>query len=717
MSPTKFNHFYAGGNNWRQDHKSPQEYIGNWQNKFCLGNVPNCNENLVNLFSGGNGNNYTTWGGQADNGSENTVYSYNDDFTWMKGPLNFKFGGAWQINHYNGFGRQCEAGCVGFSYTETGVPGGTDPTKGGNAVASFLLGYADTGQIDTPRFIGQQFNYFAGFAQDDWHVNSKLVLNLGLRWETNLPPTGLNDKWSDFSPNTPNPGAGGILGAVIFAGSGPGRQGSRSLADSYFHAFGPRIGFAYSHNQKLVFRGSYARAYGPLMAVSGSTHNMGFTLTQTFPNPNNGISPAYLLSQGMPPWTAPPFINPSVSNGTSVSWWQGAETTHPPTTDNFNFSIQRQLGHNSLVETAYNGVIGSHLQAQLLDYNQDNPALLTAFGSIAQSTNVLNSQVGSTLANQYGIVAPYPGFKGTVKQALRPYPQYTLIDTYAGQGDHSGHSTYHSFLIRFEKRYGGGLTLQTSYVFSKLLTDADSYWGNNIPTSTLNSIGGGGGSFLAADQYNRRLEKSIGQFDVTHNFKAGFVYDLPFGRGRKYLTHGPASWFLGNWGVNGVLFYSSGLPVGVTSSYVLPLYGATNGRSIPYVTSYTGWQPNWNGKFDPTVDAFLVPYCSSPSTPCNGPFPYQSAQAQDNSFGNATRLNPKVRQFPNLNENLALLRSFPIKESIRLDLRAEAFNIFNRVRFGPGDLNLQDQNFGRLTSSADLLNTPRQLQLALKLYF
>ena len=275
LSPVKFNHFYAGGNNWRQDHKSLQEYVGNWQSKFCLGNVPNCNENLVNLFSGGNGNTYSTWGGQADNGSENTTYSYNDDFTWIKGAHTFKFGGAWQINHYNGFGRQCEAGCVGFSYTETGVPGLTDPTQGGNAFASFLLGYADSGQIDTPRFIGQQFNYFAGFAQDDWHVNTKLVLNLGLRWETNLPPTGLNNEWSDFSPNTPNPGAGGILGAVIFAGSGPGRQGSRTLAGGYYHAFGPRIGFAYSYDQKTVFRGSYARSYGPLMAVTGSAAQHG----------------------------------------------------------------------------------------------------------------------------------------------------------------------------------------------------------------------------------------------------------------------------------------------------------------------------------------------------------------------------------------------------------------------------------------------------------
>jgi len=717
MSPTKYNHFYAGGNNWRQDHKPPQEYIGGWKSKFCLGNVPNCDDNLVNLFSGGLGNTYTTWGGQADNGSENTIYSYNDDFTWVKATHTIKFGGAFQINHYNGFGRQCEAGCVGFSYTETGLPAVTDPTQGGNAFASFLLGYADSGQIDTPRFIGQQFPYFAGFAQDDWHVTNKLVLNLGLRWETNLPPTGLDDRWSDFSPTRPNPGANGLLGAVIFAGSGPGREGSRALAGSYFGAWGPHIGFAYSLTPKTVIRGSYARSYAPLMAVSGSSHNMGFTLTDSRSNPNNGLQPLFLLSQGYPAYKTPPFIDPSVSNGTTVSWWQNSETTHPPTSDNINFSVQRQLSSSMLVEASYNGVIGSHLQAQLLDYNQDNPALLTAFGDITQSTAVLNSRVGSALANQYGITAPYPGFTGTVKQALRPYPQYTLIDTYGGQGDHSGHSTYHAGLIRFEKRAGTGLTFQASYVFSKLLTDADSYWGNAIPTT---ASGGGGGCCLAADHYNRRLEKSIGQFDVTHNGKAGIVYDLPFGKGRQYLTHGVAAWILGGWGVNGVLTYSSGLPVAITSSYTLPLYGASQGRSTPYINSYTGWQPNWNGSFDPTVDSFLQPYCPAAGA-CAGPFPHQGdlKNPQDGNlgFGNATRYNPKLRQFPNLNENVAVARSFPVREGMRFEFRAEAFNIFNRVRFGTGNTNLQDQNFGKLTSSSDLLNTPRQLQLALKFYF
>src|ERR1022692_5047393 len=93
---------------------------------------------------------------------------------------------------------------------------------------------AVTIEIDTVRFIGQQFYYFAGFVQDDWRVSDKLVLNLGLRYDINLPPTGLNDRWSDFSPTTPNPAAGGIPGAVLFAGNCSGCAGSRTLADSWY---------------------------------------------------------------------------------------------------------------------------------------------------------------------------------------------------------------------------------------------------------------------------------------------------------------------------------------------------------------------------------------------------------------------------------------------------------------------------------------------------
>ncbi len=711
LSPNKLNHFYAGGNNWTQDHKPPQEYIGNWQNKFCLPNVPNCNENLVNLFSGGTGDTYSTWGGQADNGSENTVYAYNDDFTWVKGKHTLKFGGMWQINHYNGFGRQCEAGCVGFSYEETGVPGGTNPNAGGNAFASFLLGNADSGQIDTVRFIGQQFSYFGGYTQDDWRVTSKLMINLGLRYDINTPPTGLNNRWSDFSPTTPNPAAGGILGAVLFAGSCSGCVGTRSLANLWTGGWSPHVGFAYSTDSKTVIRGSYARLYGALVSVSGSTHNMGFTLTQTFSNSTNGILPTYTLDSGMPPWTAPPFINPSVSNGTSVAWFQGNETDKLPASDNIHLSIQRQLGNATVANIGYSGVMGDHLQSQLLQYNQLNPSYLTQWGTVAQSITVLNSLVGSATANAAGVYAPFPTFnslwgsRATVAQALRPYPQYTYIDTYAGQGDHSGHSTYHALVTQIQRRLSGGLTLQASYVLSKMLTNSDAAGGSLSVT----------GVQYATNFFDRGLDKSIGAFDVTHDFKFAGEYELPFGKGKKFLTKGPASWVVGNWRFASINVYDSGTPLAITTSETLPIYAnSAAGRVPPYITSYTGWEPNWNGKFDPSKDNFFVPYGT-------GPFPVQGAGTSLNSIGNATRYNPKVRQFPNLNENMSLSKSIPIHESVRLEFRAEAFNVFNRVRFGfpsgASNLQLQNQSFGVLSGVSDQLNTPRQLQLALKLYF
>jgi hypothetical protein len=707
LGATKFNHFYAGGNNWRQNHNPPQSYVGNWKSKFCLPNVPDCDQNLVVLsFSNGYFGQYQAYpagfqnqiGGQANNGSENTIYSYNDDFTWIHNSHTFKFGGQYQLSHYNGYGRQCVAGCVGFSYTETGLPNSTDPNLGGNPFASLLLGYADSGSLDTVRFIGQQWPYVAGYFQDDWRVTPKLMLNLGVRWEATLPPTGLDNRWSDFSPTTPNPGAGNIPGAVIFAGKGPGRVGSRTLADSYWKAFGPHVGFAYSLSDKTVIRGSYALSYGAITTVSGSTHTMGFTLTQSFPNESGGVNPRFLLDQGLPPWTAPPFVNPSVTNGATPSWFQGREATRPPEFNNFNFSIQRQIGSSMVAEVGYNGVMGARLQSQLLQYNQVNPSYLNAFGDIQQSTAVLNSRVGSPLAVAAGIQEPFPGFNAlwgssaTVRQALKPYPQYTNIDTYSGGGDHSGHSTYHAAILRFEKRLSHGLTFQTSYVFSKLITDADSYWGMGA----------------AADQYNRRLEKSIGAYDVTHNFKFAAVFDLPFGHGRAYLNHGPGAWILGDWRITSVNLYSSGTPVQLTSSYNVPL---GNGRSTPYITSYEGWRgATGDGGFDPNRDRFFAPYGS-------GPFPLQGLNQPLNGFGNATRYNPKLRTFPNLTENMSVTRVFPIHEAIRLEFRAEAFNVFNRVRFGTGPTQLQSQNFGRLTSSSDLLNTPRQLQLALKLYF
>ena len=250
-------------------------------------------------------------------------------------------------------------------------------------------------------------------------------------------------------------------------------------------------------------------------------------------------------------------------------------------------------------------------------------------------------------------------------------------------------------IASFSKRLTHGLILQASYAFSKILTDSDTAWGVQY----------------AADSFNRGLEKSIGQFDVTHDFKFSGVYDLPFGKGKSMFQSGPAAWIVGNWRLAGILVYDSGTPVGVGTSLTLPIYASGAGGRVPaYVTSYDGWQPSFSGSFDPGVDHFFAPYGS-------GPFPNQGSATSLNSIGNETRYNPKLRLFPNLNENLSVTRAFPIREKTSLEFRAEAFNIFNRVRFGSGSTSLQSQTFGVLTGATSQFNSPRQLQLALKLYF
>ena len=686
LSPNKLNHFYAGANNWRENHDPPQATVKsgiNWKDKVCLGNVPDCGQNLLNLdFSNG----YTSWGGRANNGSENTIFSYNDDFTWIKGSHQIKFGGMMQLSHYNGFGRQCISGCATFSFLNTAQAGDTSQGSG-NPFASFLLGYANGGSIDTIRFIGQQWPHFGGYVQDDWRVNRKLSLNYGLRWETTLPPTGLEDKWSDFSPTRPNPKAGNIPGALIYAGNGPGREGSRRLADSWWGGFGPRFGFAYTWNEKTVIRGGVGRSFAAITTVSGSTHQRGFTQTYGIPdNGTVGVQPNMILSQGFPSYPIPPFIDPSFANKDNIPWWQGQEATRAPEANSWNLSIQRQLNGKSLVEVSYNAVVGSHLQSQLLNINQVNPSYLAKYGSALLNTRIDNPAVVAT-----GITAPYPNFiadwgsGATLSRALRPYPQYGGIDTYAGGGDHSGHSSYHAGIIRYNTRDLHGATIQTSYAFSKIITDSDTYWGSGT----------------AIDQYNRRLEKSIGQFDITHNFKLALIYELPFGKGKSWLTRGVGNAVLGGWRFSSIHFYASGQPLMVgTTTGVQGLFVSNN---RPLISTYDGWSGASNG-FDPGKDRFVQPASFFP------------AQRND-AFSNATRYNPKFRQFPNLTENMSFAKTFSFTERIRMDFRAELFNAFNRVRFGTGSLTLQDQNLGKLVSASDLLNSPRQIQMGLKFYF
>jgi hypothetical protein len=675
---------FGGVNFWKEAHFA-QTLDGAWESKgLCLKGAWDCNRNLlIAEFS-----DYSTWVARAYDGSENFTFSFGDDLTITKGKHTLKMGYLWERIHYNGFGQQTIGGLVRGDRRSTSVPNDNNlSTGGGNGFASFLLGQGFTGGTENDRFVGQQWRSHAWYFQDDWKMTPKLTLNLGVRYEFTLPPLEQTDKWSDLDMSLPNPRAENLPGALRFAGSGPGREGSRTITPGWYGGIGPRVGFAYALNQNTVIRASAGRTFGVAKTITGSAHFEGSTLVFSASSLDNGVTPIFLYDQGLPPYTRPPVIDPSFSNGASPAYWDG-EAVRLPENYQWTLSVQRQLSSDMVLEANYNATIGAHLVAGLKRYNQLPFSYLERYGR-----TLLASSIDSPAAQAAGLRRPYQDincqFSATcapvsVAQALRPFPQFRDINTSSGAGDKSGHSSYHSFVLKADKRYGRGLTMQGSYVFSKMITDADGY---NPDNGTL-------------DHYNRRLEKSIGEFDITHNLKMTYIYELPFGRGKNWLTGGPLAWVLGNWRVAGTHFYNSGFPLSLTNSAALSgiLF---NGRSPAFVDSYDGWivdheNPDWKGS-----DRYFVPGASF------------GAQPNDRA-GNATRHNPKARQPWNFTENFSLAKSFPVTESVRMDFRWELFNAFNHFRPNPGSTNVQDPNFGRVQSQ---LNEPRRMQLGLKVYF
>ncbi len=655
----------------------------NWKDKVCIRNVVDCNQNFPSV----NFTEYSGWGSASYNGTNQPGYGIKNDLSWIRSAHSLKFGFQYQDQNADGFGQQDIAGRADFSFLSTSIPGNTTfPAAGGNSFASMLLGEAFLGRTETIRNVRQKFGYYGLYAQDDWRINRKLVVNYGLRFDVTQPPVNALDEYSDFNPDRPNPGAGGRLGALWFAGFGPGRENRRSLVPGWYGGWGPRLGIAYTPGSKTTFRAGVGRSFSRVTAVQGSGHFAGFIGQYQFSNLSQGVQPTFKLDQGLPAYQLPPSINPAFSNGNTVDYWNGQDATRAPENISWTFNIQHQLTSNLVVEAGYNASAGMHLQSGLLNINQVPTRifndLVSRFGN-AQALNILRANITSTLATQAGIGLPYTGFTGTVAQALRPFPQYQQIVTGSQNGDKSGHSTYHAFVLKADRRFAKGATFQWNYLFSKLLTDSDTYFANSATA--------------AMDQDNRRIEKSIGQFDQTHTLKFSTIFDLPFGKGQRWANNGWLSQVVGGWRVAGIQVYSSGTPIGISRNNPLPTF---NGQTRPFVTSDEGWRGTIAGdKFDPAVDRFLN----------RAAFPTQAA-----TFGNATRFNPKVRSFWGQNENVSLAKTFNMGERLRLDLRGEAFNLFNRTIFGTGSSNLDAATFGLVTNQA---NTPRQMQVGLKLYW
>jgi hypothetical protein len=365
ITPAIFNHFQIGYDRFIDPVRS-YSYGGDWPNKLGISGVGG--DGTMPVF-GFTSDDYPTDGSPRwDNNAEENIM-FRNTTSILRSTHNIKFGFESRSQRVKTRNQRNQAGTFNFSFKETGLNANSST---GNSFASFLLGYAESANISTPLNVSSRRPYYAGFVQGDFKVNSRLTLNMGLRYDLELPPFEPYDRASLFDLNTPNPGAGNIPGALIFARSRPGRIGAKSFEPTYYGAVGPRFGIAYQLNRDTVIRTGYVILYSSNQLVD--TYD-GFSATADFVSPDNGNTPATLLANGMPTnFPKPPIIDPTFDNQNNVTTDIRKEVDREPITQNFRFDVQRQVPGELLLDVAYGWTHGSHLDAPGLHVSNQVPS-------------------------------------------------------------------------------------------------------------------------------------------------------------------------------------------------------------------------------------------------------------------------------------------------------------------------------------------------------
>jgi hypothetical protein len=594
----------------------------------------------------------------GDSQFADNVFQVNESVSWVKGKHNMKFGGEIRFLQFNVRRLTQSSGEFDFNSQETSLNG-----LGGNPVASALFGLVNTSTLNYGDFSGVRYKDYSLYAQDTFKIRPRLTLNYGLRYDIDLPASEVFDRFSAVDPTLPNPGAGGILGAYTYFGTGTGRNGQTRPQDIYTKAFGPRVGFAYSINDKTVIRGGYGIFYEPLKEGSfADQDSLGFfnkqTITPTNGGPiqiDNGVTRIFPLSG--------PFT-PDGQNGSNGVILVPANSGRPADVQTWNLDIQRQITSNLMVSIAYVGSKGTHLPALNIIPNQVNPSFLSLGNDLTMNVTCLAAGT-CPAAIAAGVTLPYPGFTGQINQALRPFPQYGDFNQEDNSftPDRTGNSTYHAMQLQANKRLSSGLSFLVSYTVSKNLTDAD---------SSGPGVSGfiGTNEFIGQNSYDRSAEKAVSELDTPQALVASFFYELPVGRGKRWVNQGGVSdRVLGGWYAATILSYSSGQPTEV--------YGPCNGTAGDVL--FAGC--HFTGAARVNIVPGVPETNKSNFNPMTTPFwnPAAFAEPAPLTFGDEPRSLSAARGFGNRNEDFTLGKKTRLfGEKAVIDFRAEFFNIFNR---------------------------------------
>ena len=615
-----------------------------------------------------------------------TNYSFFDTVSRISGKHITKFGGNF-VRYMANF-PQIWNSIDEFLPGQTGLPNFLSST--GEAYASFLTGSVDFSQAHGPDLSAPRIAYWGFFIQDEWKVTPKLTLTAGLRYDIQPFPVAYNNAVSQWCATCPNPGAGGIPGALTFLGFGTGTLNERKVPGTYLGKanFGPKIAFAYQADNKTVIRGAWTWAYGPpnqTMAGFTEEYQQGyFPLFST--TSADGYTPAFNWNTGFP-YPVPPskFYNnydPTIANGSNTGYF-GPDADKGTRVESVHFGIQRMLPGNIMLETGYNGVYAHGIiNGAGEPRNQLNYATYGSLGTL------LDANINSAAAQAAGIKLPYAGFDGTVAQALRPFPQYQDIENLSAL---SGFSTYSAFQVTAKKEFSHGVSFLIGYTVEKQL-------------SNLNSEPG---FFSASPQngYNVRAEKAMAWTDIPQQLLFNYTYELPVGPGKRFLNNNSAvvKYVLSGWRIAGLHTYQSGSALSASTNQTLPTApaiqsaGTLRPDEVPGVAIRTSTSC---GNFNPAVDTYLNVGAFKDPKPW--------------TFGDAPRNFGNVRGCGYMNENISMFKSFPLYgENTKLDFGFDLFDAFNRHTWSNPSTNIDSPStFGNIYGTS---NGPRLIQAHLRI--
>ncbi len=578
------------------------------------------------------------------------------NITHARNSHTYKAGFEWRNDVFYNMSMGSAHGNWNFNAQQSGLPSTNGQNLGGGSVglpyASFLLGLANTASVSNYTEPNYYRHALSGFVQDTWRVLPSLTLDYGLRWDYQQFPYEFQNRRSMFSPDVPNPTAGGLNGAMIYEGTGAGTCDC-TFIDGYPYAFGPRVGASYQLNPKTVIRGGWGITFAQ---TNGGESNGGGTLGAGGWNTLNFQSTAFgeagaVLHDGLRYNRDDLFVvrndagfRPSPGQIDNPSNWIHPDATRLPRTNQWSISVQREIARDLMVEAAYVGNRGSGFMANnLMALNALSEERLASLGLSINNVNdraLLRARLDSPAAAARGFnKAPYPGYSmaNTVAQSLRPFPQFGNLGI---SGAPLGESKYDSLQFKGVKRYSHGLSFTATFTWQNERTNMGPV--NNVFDN-------------ATDQWS---PSELSEPLIT---VLAFNYEVP-----AFSENGFVRAVLSGWTVGGILRYASGLPIPVPTSqnqHNTLVFQNTRMNRVSGVPLFL--KDLDSGEVDPNKDFVLNP--AAWADPAQGEWGTSPAYYDDFRY----QRRPE--------EQLSFGRNFRLGSRTRLDLRMELFNPFNRT--------------------------------------